>query len=127
MRKRFCPQISTRLPIIIAAQDGLQVEAQTLQASIKGLALQCNTSERNQVTPGGSFVRDGRPLELFVRLHIPVGVNDTAQVTARCQITYSRRVARDVCHIGLRYVDFESDGGDKLLRFIESRLAVSAA
>lgn len=127
MRKKLSPQINTRLPIVIAGQDGVHVEAQTLLASTEGLALQCNTSERNQVTPGGSFVRDGRPLELFVRLRIPEGANGSAQVAARCQITYSRRVARDVCQIGLRYVDFESDGGDKLLRFIESRLASNAA
>lgn len=127
MRRKVYPQINACLPIVIAGQDGINVEAQTLQASGRGLALQCNTSERNQVTPGGSLVRDGRPVELFVRLRIPAEEDGTAQVAARCKITYSRRVAKDVCHIGLRYLDFENDGGDRLLRFIESRMGISAA
>lgn len=125
MRKKVYPHINASLPIVIAGQDGVNVEAQTLQASAAGLALQCNIAERNRVTPGGSVVRNGRPVELFVRLRLPAEQDDAAQVTARCHIAYSRRVAEDVCHIGLRYVDFESDGGDRLLRFIESRLATN--
>lgn len=127
MRRKVYPQINACLPIVIAAEDGINVEAQTLQASSQGLALQCNMSERNRVTPGGSFVRDGRPVELFVRLRLPVEEDGVAQVAARCKITYSRRVAKDICHIGLRYLDFENDGGDRLLRFIESRLGLGAA
>jgi hypothetical protein len=127
MGKKVYPQISTRLPIVIAGEDGVRLETQTLGTSSRELALQCNMSERDRVTPGGCFVRDGRPIELSVRLRIPTGMNETAQVSARCHIAYSRRVAKDICQIGLRYLDFESDGGDKLNNFIESRLASNCA
>jgi hypothetical protein len=118
--------INTCLPIVIAAQDGVEVEGRALQTSSRGVEVQCKTSDRNLVTPGGSLIRDGRPIKISVRLAIPAGDHGAEQVSARCHITYSRRIAKDVCHIGLRYLDFESDGGDKLLNFIESRLAFNA-
>ena len=119
LKKRIYPRVPTTLPAVIANEDGVSCKVVALNASIDGLCIECNTFERNIMTPGGSFIRNGRPIELFVGLDLP----ENARISARCHITFSRRVAKDVCQIGMRYKDIEEEGYNKLIQFIKSSVS----
>lgn len=114
--KRLYPRGSASLPAVVADEDGFRYETVALNASSDGLCIQCDTAARNIFTPGGNFIRHGRPVELYVWLDLP----NNGRLSARCHITFSRRIARDVCQIGMRYMDFDQEGYNKLLQFIES-------
>ena len=119
LKRRIYPMVPTMLPAVIANEDGVSCKVVALNASIDGLCIECNTFERNIMTPGGSFIRNGRPIELFVGLDLP----ENARISARCHITFSRRVAKDVCQIGMRYKDIEEEGYNKLIQFINSSVS----
>ncbi len=117
--KRLYPRVAATLPAVIADEDGFRYKTVALNASSDGLCIQCDTAARNIFTPGGSFIRDGRPVELYVWLDLP----NNGQLSARCHITFSRRIAKDICQIGMRYMDFDQEGYNKLLQFIESSVS----
>ena len=119
MDKRISPRIAAHLPVIVANEDGVKLNVITLDTSSDGIRIQCSTAERNLMTPGGCFIRNGRPVELLVWLDLPATNGKQAKIAARCHIIFSRRVAKDVCQIGMRYLDIENDGYEKLLHFIE--------
>ena len=123
MEKRFYPRVAANLSAVIANEDGVRVNVMAMDASSEGLSVECNTIERNLVTPGGNFVRDGKPVELFVWLDLPDENGGTAKIEARCHVAFSRRIANDKCKIGMRYLDLEKKAYEKLTRFIESSLA----
>jgi PilZ domain-containing protein len=119
LNKRIYPRISTTLPVVISNEDGVSCNVITLNTSIDGLCIQCKTAERNLMTPGGSFIRNGRPVELFVGLDL----SENVRISARCHVTFSRRIAKDVCHIGMRYMDIENEGYEKLIQFIKTSVS----
>lgn len=120
MDKRFFPKIEAHLPVIIANEYGEKLNAYTLDTSSEGFRIQCTIEQRNMVTPGGSYIRNGRPVELLVSLDLPDNEGSYEKLIARCHIAFSRRVARNVCEIGIRYLDIEQDGYSKLVEFIEA-------
>lgn len=122
MEKRIYPRITANLSAVIGNEDGIRLKVMALDASCEGLCVECNTIERNLVTPGGNFVRDGKPVELFVWLDLPDENGGTAKIEARCHVAFSRRVANDKCKIGMRYTDLDKKHYEKLVRFIESSL-----
>jgi len=91
-----------------------------VDASSKGVCIQCNTYERNLITPGGSFVSEGKPVELFIWLELPFEGEEAKRVGARCHVAFSRRISRDQCKIGMRYLDLEENEYDTLVEYIES-------
>ena len=78
------------------------------------------------ITPGGSFVRDGRLISVFVDQNLSHGEDQISKITARCLVVFSRRTSSDQCKIGLRYVDIENNIHEQLVRFIEKTLAVKS-
>jgi hypothetical protein len=122
MYKRFFPRVTAQLPAVVVNEDGIKFNVSTLDASSQGICIQCSIEQRNQLTPGGSYIRNRRPVELFLRLDLPDAQGMSNQVEARCHITFSRRIAKNVCHIGMRYTEIESDGHEKLMNYIESSM-----
>ena len=122
MEKRIFPRIMTQLPAVVVNEDGFEFNVFTLDASSDGIRIQCSIHQRNKMTPGGCYIRNRRPVELFLKLNLPNQDGDSCLVEALCHITFSRRIAKDVCQIGLRYVTIEDDGHDILINYIESSL-----
>lgn len=122
MEKRMYPRVKTNLPIMIVNQDGDKVETSIQDVSVAGFAVECNIAERNLLTPGGSFVREGKPVKLLVNLDLPDDKGVLNKFEAQCHVAYSRREAKDRCRIGMRFLQLESHIYDKLVEFIGSLL-----
>ena len=125
MEKRIFPRVMAQLPVVVANEDGIKFNLFTLDASSEGVRVQCSTDQRNKMTPGGSYIRKGRPIELFLWLDLPSPEGTNNQIEARCNITFSRRVANNICHIGMRYTVIKNDGHEKLMDYIASSAASS--
>ncbi|MGR9043859.1 MAG: PilZ domain-containing protein [Gammaproteobacteria bacterium] len=124
MDKKIYPRVSTRLPVVVTNEEGVRLKVIAIDASCDGFSFQCSTLQRNMMTPGGCYIsRNGRPVELNAWLDLPVADDQSLPLKARCHVAFSRRVARDRCEIGMRYMDIEGDGFRNLTQFIETRLA----
>lgn len=124
--RRLYPRIPVRVSAIVTTEEGVRIKAVVVDISSDGLGIECNTKQRNMITPGGSFVRDGRPVSVFVDLNLADGDGLPAKIVAQCQVAFSRRVASDHCKIGLRYVDIEHKTYEQLVQFIEKTLPVNS-
>lgn len=126
MEKRFYPRVQRQFTAVVENGEGVHINVVAMDASSEGLSIQCNTFERNLITPGGCFVRnDGKPVELFVWLKLPSGVGDAETIGARCHVAFSRRISSDQCQIGMRYMDLDQGGYESLIAFIESANVVN--
>lgn len=123
MKKKFYPRVSAHLSVVVINEEGVRLKVEAFDASSDGFSFQCSTLQRNMMTPGGSYIRNGRPVELDAHLDLPVADDHSLPVKARCHVAFSRRVARDRCEIGMRYKAIEGDGYRNLIRFIENKLA----
>lgn len=126
MEKKYYGRVSKQLSAIVANEDGFHLKVVTVDTAIDGVSILCNIYQRDVITPGGSFIRDGRPVKLSITLDLPDD-DHASPIMARCHIAYSRRISKDQCMIGMRYVDFENNSQDRLLRFIRKNLAFNDA
>jgi hypothetical protein len=122
-KKYYYGKVSKQLSAIIENEDGLRLKAVAVDTAGDGVSILCNIYQRDVITPGGSFIRDGRPVELSISLDLPDEEGRLTPISARCHITYSRRISKEQCLIGMRYVDFEHNSHDRLLRFISKSMA----
>jgi len=120
MEKRFYPRIVKKFPAVVENLDGVHLDVVAVDASSEGICIQCNTTERDLITPGGSFVSNGKPIELFVWLDLPFEAGVAKKIRARCHVAFSRRLSKDQCKIGMRYMEFDAGMQDTLLKYIES-------
>jgi len=120
MEKRYYPRIVKQFSAVVENVDGVHLEVLAVDASSEGICIQCNTTERDLITPGGSFVSNGKPVELFVWLDLPFEGGVAKKISARCHVAFSRRLSKDQCKIGMRYMEFEAGMQDTLLKYIES-------
>lgn len=107
---------------IATTEEGVRIKVVTVDVSSDGLCVECNTKQRNMITPGGSFVREGRPVSVHVDMNLNDEEGHSSKIVARCHVVFSRRVSSDHCKIGLRYIDIENNGHEWLVRFIEKML-----
>ena len=126
MQKKIYPRVSAHLPVVVTNEEGVRLKVVAFDASNDGFSFQCSTLQRDMMTPGGSYLRNGRPVELDAHLDLPVADDRSLSVKARCHVAFSRRVARDRCEIGMRYKAIEGDGYRVLIQFIEDKLATNA-
>ena len=71
MEKRVYPRVNKSFSAVVENRKGVNFDVVAVNVSIGGVCIQCNTFERNLITPGGSFVSDGKPVEIFVLLELP--------------------------------------------------------
>ncbi len=126
MERRLYQRVPVQVSAVVTTGDGVRINVLAVDVSSDGLGVECNIKQRNMITPGGSFVRDGKPVAVSVDLHLPDADEPAAKVTARCHVVFSRRMSIDQCKIGLRYVNIENNGHQRLVRFIDKTLITSA-
>jgi hypothetical protein len=124
MERRLYQRIPVQASAIATTEDGVRIKVVAVDVSSDGLSVECNTKQRNMITPGGSFVRDGKPVSVFVDLNLLDETGLSSKIIARCHVVFSRRVSSDQCKIGLRYADIENNGHEWLAQFIQKRLVL---
>lgn len=102
LNKRCSSRVSIQLPVILTVGDGIHFKANTINLSSDGLAILCSTADRNQITPAGDFVKQGRPLIVSLELCLPC-IDKKVQVNA--VVIYSRRLSQESCQLGLRFTE----------------------
>ncbi|MDI1231186.1 MAG: PilZ domain-containing protein [Methylobacter sp.] len=125
MERRFYQRIPVQISAMVTIGDGVCIKVVVIDVSKGGLSVACNIRQRNMITPGGSFVRDGRPVSVFVELNLSNDDESLSKIVARCHVVFSRRMSSDQCKIGLRYADIENNGHEQLVRFITESLVTS--
>ncbi|MCK9394761.1 MAG: PilZ domain-containing protein [Methylobacter sp.] len=124
MERRLYQRVSVQVSAIVTTEDGVRIKVVAVDLSSNGLGVECNTKQRNMITPGGSFVRDGKPVSVFVDLNLFDEAGQSSKIAARCQVVFSRRMSSDQCKIGLRYADIENNGYEWLVQFIEKNAGI---
>ena len=123
MERRLYQRVPVQVSAIVTTEDGVRIKVVTVDVSSDGLGVECDIRQRNMITPGGSFVRDGKPVSVFVDLNLIDEDDQSSKIAARCQVVFSRRMSSDQCKIGLRYADIENNNHEWLVRFIKKRQA----
>lgn len=123
MERRLYQRIPVQVSAIVTTEDGVRIKVSAVDVSSDGLGIECNIKQRNMITPGGSFVRDGKPVSVFVDLDLFERDTRPSKIVAKCHVVFSRRMSSDQCKIGLRYADIENNGHEWLVQFIEKSLA----
>ncbi|MGZ8161110.1 MAG: PilZ domain-containing protein [Methylobacter sp.] len=123
IERRLYQRIPVQVSAIVTTDDGVRIKVVAVDVSSDGLGIECHTRQRNMITPGGSFVRDGRPVSVCVDLNLSDQDGQASKIVARCHVVFSRRLSSEQCKIGLRYADIEDNGHEWLVRFIEKALA----
>ena len=121
MERRLNQRILIQASAVVTTEDGVRTKMVAVDVSSVGLGVECHTRQRNMITPGGSFVHDGKPVSVVVDLNLPDDAL-SANIVARCHVVFSRRISSDQCKIGLRYADIGKDDHERLIRFIEKTL-----
>lgn len=126
MERRLYQRIPVQISAIVTTDDGVRIKVVAVDVSSAGLGVECNIKQRNMITPGGSFVRDGKPVSVFVDLNLPDdgGDDQSSKIVARCHVVFSRRMSNEQCKIGLRYADIENNSHQWLVRFIEKKTGI---
>lgn len=122
LEKRRYPRVNANFEAEIFCGDGFKIKAIVLDTSSTGLKLQCNSVERDLLTPRGEWTYQGKPIEAKVSLIVPQPKNKTTAVDVQCAVAFSRRVAMDRYHVGLRYLTLDQKGFTILAEFISSKL-----
>lgn len=120
MNKKYFGKVSSQLPAIVANEDGMRLKVTTVDTASDGISILCNIHQRDAITPGGSFLRNGRPMQLSIALDLPDDKGQAVPFTATCNVAYSRRISKEKCMIGMRYIDLERDSEVNLYRYIKS-------
>lgn len=124
IERRLYQRVPIQVSAIVTTEEGVRIKVVAVDVSSGGLGIECHTKHRNMITPGGSFVRDGKPVSVFVDLNLPDEDGFSSKITARCHVVFSRRTSSEQCKIGLRYVDIENNSQQWLVQFIEKNVAV---
>ncbi len=122
MERRLYQRVPVQVSAIVTTEDNVRIKVVAVDISSDGLGIECNTKHRNMITPGGSFLRDGRPVSVHVDMNLSDEDGLSSKIVARCHVAFSRRVSSDHCKIGLRYVDIDSNDHEWLIRFIRKML-----
>jgi len=118
MEKRLYPRVEKQFSVLVENEQGVQLNVIAVDASSEGVCIQCNTLERDLITPGGNFVSQGKPVELFLWLDLPFADGQSEKIGARCHVSFSRRLSSNQCKIGMRYMDLEAKVYETLVNYI---------
>lgn len=108
---------------IVTTEDGVRIKVEAVDISSDGLGVECNTRQRNMITPGGSFLREGRPVSVFIDMSLSDEDGLSSKIEARCNVVFSRRMSSDQCKIGLRYTEIKGNSHEWLVQFIDKASA----
>lgn len=127
MEKKIYGRVSERIPATLVNEDGMALDVTAVETAGDSVNIVCNIYQRDAIAPGGNFLVGGRPLQISVALRLPDDEGRETPVQAKCHIVYSRRISKDQCMIGMRYVDIEDQNLNRLVRYIHKSAGINQA
>lgn len=107
------------LSVSICDNDN-EITGKALNISLGGLAIKCSTFDRDQVTPKGDFICEGKPLEVRLILNLPDNKKNNYALKTKCRVIYSRRLTQDECQLGMYFLEMDAVARGHLKQFVES-------
>lgn len=103
-------QLSLDRKVVIGLSDGSTVPARASDISIGGIGVKCDYP----ADPGSEFpLRFALTVDGLLR-----------EVRVRGRVAFCNYSGADACfRIGLRFLEFEADGGDLVRRYVQQRVA----
>lgn len=119
VNRQIFPRVKTQLAAVVENNEGIHFNVVAIDASTKGVSIQCNTIKRNIITPGGRYISGGKPIELIVWLQLPFSDGQIETIGIRCTVAFSRRLSNQECQIGMRFADYDKGAYETLLRYLQ--------
>ncbi|MCX7102539.1 MAG: PilZ domain-containing protein [Methylobacter sp.] len=119
MENRLYQRIPIQVSATVITEQGERIEVVAVDLSSEGLGIECSTRQRNTITPSGSFLRNGKLLELLVEFKLYDEVNALSKNTVKCRVVFSRRLSSEQCKIGFRFVDIDDEFHERLIQLID--------
>ncbi len=124
MRQKKRVKVRAETPfssVIIKNNDNdNEISGKALNISLGGVAVKCSTFDRDQITPKGDYICEGKPLELNLVLSLSEGQKSNYALKAKCRVVYSRRLTQDECQLGMNFLEMDVVGKEHLMKFVES-------
>lgn len=124
MDKKIYGRVSENLPATIVNEDGVELHVTAVDTAGDSINILCNLYQRDTIAPGGNFLVSGRPVRLSIKLRLPDG---EAPFQAKCHIAFLRRLSKEQCMIGMRYVDIESQSLNRLVHYLKKSAGLNEA
>jgi len=122
-RRRF-PRIEASVPIEVKAECGLVFNATTKDISQIGLLFGTGRNVFQQLTVNQRLSEKSQPVEVDIKLMLPMADNSSVEICTHCRIFQLRRVSSDCYHIGLEYTELSETDYNRLTQYIKN-VAVS--
>jgi len=121
-KRRSKPRVDISLLSASICDNENEISGKAFNISLGGVAVKCSTFERDQITPKGDYVCEGKPLEVSLVLNLPENKENNYALKARCRVVYSRRLTQDECQLGMHFLEMDAVGKERLMQFVESHV-----
>ncbi|MDC9727801.1 MAG: PilZ domain-containing protein [Methyloprofundus sp.] len=121
-KRRLTTRVAVPLLAVSIQSNEYDISGQALDISLGGIAIKCSTFDRDQVTPKGDYVREGKPLEVSLVLNLPENKKSNYALKAKCRVVYSRRLTQDECQLGMYFLEIDAVGKEHLMKFVEKHV-----
>jgi hypothetical protein len=119
--KRQYLRLDTQIPCTVCLSKGDALSAVVVNLSLGGLKFSCGHDTAHRLLPRDQWVPgqvSGVTINIHFDLQSPPQEHHSYDVTAR--VIHSERLAQDVFHVGVQFLDIEDDNLARLQGFIES-------
>lgn len=120
-RRRY-PRISAKISAKVTVINGNKLKVMLCDLSSSGLKIECDYLDRELISPKGQWTVDGHPREVSIQADLPIEPSKTIPMGACCTLVFSRRIAKDIFHVGLSFKHIDEQSFFHLGEFIEARL-----
>jgi hypothetical protein len=127
MDKKIYGRVSENLPATIVNEDGIELHVTAVDTAGDSVNILCNLNQREAIAPGGKFLVGGRPRQLSVNLRLPDEEGKDMPFQAKCHVAFTRRLSKELCMLGMRYVDIESQSLIRLVRYLKKSAGLNEA
>ena len=122
MRQKKRVKVRAEIPFssVTIKNNDNEISGKALNISLGGVAVKCSTFDRDQITPKGDYICEGKPLEVSLVLRLSEDKKSNYALKARCRVVYSRRLTQDECQLGMNFLDMDAAGKEHLMKFVGS-------
>lgn len=111
-------RVRTRIPCEVGLPDDETRSATILDVSAGGLKFGCSRETIRRILPDEQFIL-GRimDVEIVARFNLPLSSGDTP-FSCRARLIHSERLAQDLFHIGVQFLDLEEAAANALEAYV---------
>lgn len=119
IERRLYPRLKIALPIEITMPDGEIITAPSINISMGGIQLECGQKDASQLFSASEEKEQGKPIELKVKLNMPIEPISPTEINLLCRIIISRRLDANLYQIGLKYLNLSNENKQCLETYIQ--------